>query len=579
MKTVIASLNSKYIHSALAPWYLKEYCGSGFGEIKVMEFTINSSIDMILSGIYNECPDVAAFSCYIWNIGLVLKVAQDLKKVLPKTKVVLGGPEVSFDAEELLNRYPFVDYIVEGEGERAFRKLLHDICALDGSDDRPGKRCAVYRDESLIPDLDELPSPFSEEMLGALGDRIVYFESSRGCPFSCSYCLSSTFSGVRFFSMDRVRRELSRLIDRGTGQVKFVDRTFNCNKNRAMEIFEFIIRSGGNTRFHFEAAADLFDDEMIDLLSHAPSGMIQFEIGIQTTCRKALSAVDRRTDLDKAFRNIRKLRELENIHLHLDLIAGLPYEDYAAFKNSFNNVYGLRPHHLQLGFLKMLKGSKIRGEKELYDYRFREYPPYEFLSNRYLPYSDVVEIKGVEEVLERYFNSQKFNCSLDYLIRSFYDKAYDFYHDLYRFNLEKGYLDKPLSMRDLYRVLSEFAAERIPEEHLPLLNELLKFDYFSSNASRDILPFIKRKEIPGFKERCFDFLKEAGNVNCFLPHLSGMAAKDIYKKVHFEVFEYNVLAGDLSPGINKEETIVLFDYSSQDKVTGLYKHHPVNFNS
>jgi CobQ-like glutamine amidotransferase family enzyme len=277
MKTIIAALNSKYIHSALAPWYLKEYCGSSFGEIKVMEFTINNNIDQILSGIYSECPDVAAFSCYIWNISLVLKIAHDLKKVSPHTVVVLGGPEVSFDAEELLNQNPFVDYIVEGEGERAFKKLLQDICKVNGLNERPGKKSAVYRDESLIYELDELPSPFSDEMLNALGDRIAYFESSRGCPFSCSYCLSSTFIGVRYFSMNRVRRELIKLIDRGISQVKFVDRTFNCNKNRAMEIFEFIIRNGGNTRFHFEAAADLFDEEMIDLLSYAPRGMIQFE--------------------------------------------------------------------------------------------------------------------------------------------------------------------------------------------------------------------------------------------------------------------------------------------------------------
>jgi radical SAM superfamily enzyme YgiQ (UPF0313 family) len=423
MKTIIAALNSKYIHSALAPWYLKEYCGSSFGEIKVMEFTINNNIDQILSGIYSECPDVAAFSCYIWNISLVLKIAHDLKKVSPHTVVVLGGPEVSFDAEELLNQNPFVDYIVEGEGERAFKKLLQDICKVNGLNERPGKKSAVYRDESLIYELDELPSPFSDEMLNALGDRIAYFESSRGCPFSCSYCLSSTFIGVRYFSMNRVRRELIKLIDRGISQVKFVDRTFNCNKNRAMEIFEFIIRNGGNTRFHFEAAADLFDEEMIDLLSYAPRGMIQFEIGVQTTCGRALSAVDRRTDLNKVFRNINKLRELKNIHLHLDLIAGLPFEDYSAFKNSFNDVYALEPHQLQLGFLKMLKGSKIRKEKELYLYRFREYPPYEFLSNKYLPYNDVIDIKGVEEVLERYYNSQKFKYSLVYIITYF---AYNF---------------------------------------------------------------------------------------------------------------------------------------------------------
>ncbi|HHW48406.1 MAG TPA: B12-binding domain-containing radical SAM protein, partial [Clostridiaceae bacterium] len=393
MRTVLVALNSKYIHSSLAPWYLKAACGDGCGEIIVLEYTINDDIENVLGEIYSLKPDVAAFSCYIWNIGKALRLSENLKKVLPSVKIVLGGPEVSFDAEKIMEENQFIDYIITGEGEAAFKSLL---TALKDLKDEPEKSLLssigslVYRFDGnifsnnpceLIKDLDQIPSPYTGEMLASTSDKVVYFESSRGCPFSCSYCLSSTIDGVRHFSLDRVKSELFKLIKAGVKLVKFVDRTFNCNKARAKEIFKFVIEHGENTAFHFEAAADLFDDEMIEMLSQAPSGRIQFEIGIQSTNMQTLAAVNRKSNLDRVFDNVRKLRQHGNIHLHLDLIAGLPYEDFCSFKTSFDAVYSLKPHNLQLGFLKMLKGSKIRREAYKYSYNYRSYPPYEVLGN------------------------------------------------------------------------------------------------------------------------------------------------------------------------------------------------------
>jgi radical SAM superfamily enzyme YgiQ (UPF0313 family) len=270
---------------------------------------------------------------------------------------------------------------------------------------------------SLIDNLDSIPTPYTEEMLSAAGGRIIYYESTRGCPFSCSYCLSSTFEGVRYFSLERVKKELQKLVNAGVRQIKFVDRTFNANRERAKEIIRFIISLGGTTNFHFEAAADLFDSEMLDILAAAPKGLIQFEIGIQTTNNKTLEAINRRTDLGRVFQNVNKLNSIGNVHIHVDLIAGLPYENMGSFKNSFNEVYALEPHQLQLGFLKLLKGSRIRDESKVYGYVFRDYAPYEVMQNSCISFDEILELKNVEDMVERYYNSGRFNNTLKYVIQ------------------------------------------------------------------------------------------------------------------------------------------------------------------
>ncbi len=583
MKTVIVALNSKYIHSSLAPWYLKACCGDEFGEIRVLEFTINDSLDSVFSAIYREKADVVAFSCYIWNITQVLRLAEDLKQVSPKTVIILGGPEVSFDAGELMNLNNYIDYIIAGEGEIPFKKIMEYL--YKNTEDEPCIPGVYFRKAEAVlfggpgtmpDDLDIIPSPYTDEMLSANKDKIVYFESSRGCPFSCSYCISSTFEGVRYFSMERVKSDLLRLLNAGVKQVKFVDRTFNCNRSRAKEIFKFIIENRvQDINFHFEAAADLFDDEMIEMLSRAPEGLIQFEIGVQTVNADALRAVGRKTDLEKLFANVRKLSAPCNIHLHLDLIAGLPYENMESFGDSFNWVYSCKPQQLQLGFLKLLKGSRIRQEAELYGYKFRKYPPYEVLGNRFISADELILLKGVEELVERYYNSGRFVRSLDYIISSCFESPFDFFTDFYRYNSEKGLLDKPLSARQLYTVMLDYSKRYEPKLRSEVLNDLLKFDFLSSNNTANLPDGLKRNIEPGFKERCFDFLKDDGNVVKYLPQYASRPPKEIFKKVHFESFDFDVTQDINRVENERQPVVILFDYGTRSKVTGLYRSHRI----
>ncbi|HOJ09670.1 MAG TPA: B12-binding domain-containing radical SAM protein [Clostridiales bacterium] len=627
MKTVIVALNSKYIHSALAPWYLKYACSNCREEIKILEYSINDDIEWILSKIFLEKPDVAAFSCYIWNITHILKIAGNLKKVLPNIIVILGGPEVSYEPQEIMGKNDFIDYIICGEGEESFQKLLSCLYSATNSSTFPaamaadnlnigeveglcyrnnGENCNQSSEEDvekykkiiydgkycLIKDLDSIPSPYTDEMLGSLNNKIVYYEASRGCPFSCSYCISSTFDGVRYLSMDRVKKDILRLIGKGVKQVKFVDRTFNCNKKRAKEIIRFVIEqskeSNYETNFHFEAAGDLFDDEMIQLLSTASEGVIQLEIGVQTTNEETLDEINRRTDTEKVFDNIRLLKSEDNIHIHLDLIAGLPFENYISFQESFNRVYALEPHQLQLGFLKMLKGSHIRNYSEKHGYKFREYPPYEVLNNKYISFSEMSELKGIEEVFERYYNSGRFKHSLKFVIGYFYDSPFDFYRDFYLYNFNEGHLDKPLSARDLYTVFAGFAgnleklmvnAGKIADCNISIysiMNQFLKLDFLSTNNTGNLPEGINRTIEPGFKEKCHDFLKDSENISRYCPHYKNISAGQILKRVQFETFEYDILSGNKIENIEKKKVTVLFDYTKKHKVTGVYSYSRVS---
>jgi len=586
MKTVIVSLNAKYIHSSLAPWYLKACCGEKHGEVCVLEFTINDNMDHILMDIYGQNADILAFSCYIWNISRVLMLIANIKKIRPELKIILGGPEVSFESKELMECNPSIDFIIAGEGEISFPKLLE--CLHYSSDDFSEIEGLYYRDSAgkvitpsktvaYVEDINGIPSPYTEEMLLSIGkSKIAYFESSRGCPFSCSYCLSSVSKGVRFFDMERVKSDIFRLIGAGVKQIKFVDRTFNCNKKRALEIISFAIENGGNTNFHFEAAADLFDDEMLDLLRTAPIGQIQFEIGVQTTNRYALEAVDRKTNLDRVFYNTSRLREKGNIHIHLDLIAGLPFEDMDSFIKSFNDVYNLEPNQLQLGFLKLLKGSRIRRDAHLHGYIFRDYPPYEILSNSYMSFDDIVELKGIEEIVERYYNTGRFAGTLKYIAdRLYHSLPYVFYRDFYRYNSGKGYMRRPVALNRLYDVIFDFVRENFGPEDTDAVNELLKFDFLSSDKSGSLPAKIARIQPNGFKETCFDFLRNEKNIQTYLPSFAGETPKNIYKYVHFEVFSLDVSNYLKTGNIEKRETVLLFDYSGADKVTGRYKSHNV----
>jgi radical SAM superfamily enzyme YgiQ (UPF0313 family) len=638
MKTLIVALNSKYIHTSLAPWYLKAFCKNDqkllSNDIEVAEYTINDSIESILGSIYLKKPDILCFSCYIWNIEYVLKLTGNIKKIMPKCIVILGGPEVSFDSDMIMEKEPSIDFIISGEGEVTFRDLLdyllethqnqhahqtqethkpqtaqpHQAGQADQIHIDFYSECAEYREYTehiegmnikplelikgltyrkngkvkstepctLIKDLDKLPSPYTDEYFASLKNKIAYFESSRGCPFNCSYCLSSTISGVRFFSMDRVKEDISKFISHNVRQVKFIDRTFNANKRRAKEIFRFIIEEAANkksdTNFHFEMGGDLFDQEMLDILSTAPPGLIQFEIGVQTTNGDTLKEIDRITDYEILKTNIQKLNSFGNIHLHLDLIAGLPYEDYNSFINSFNNVYSLKPHQLQLGFLKLLKGSRIRKQYELHSYKFRDYPPYEVLSNKYISYNDILTLKAIEELVERYYNSGRFASSLKYLTENLFPSSFDFFYNFTEYYKTQGYYERPVGAKELYRVLYEFIKTITDPNKTSLIKDLLRFDFLKCDNSGSLPDILKNKIPKGFKDRCFKFLQNEENIKRYLPDFAGHTSKDIYKKVHFQIFDHNVFSLKYPKPYTPEKTAVLFDYTRKDRVTGWFNY-------
>ncbi len=592
MKTVLVGINSKYIHTCLAVWYLKASIKYD-GNVVAREFTINESRDGILSELFKERPDILAFSCYIWNIELVRLLAVELKKLLPECIVILGGPEVSYNAAEVLEANEPVDFVLCGDGEEVFPVLHRSLInrseqyrQLSGIAYREGDSVVFREGFNLVGELDNLETPYTPELLDSAAQRILYYESSRGCPFSCSYCISSTFKGVRYFSLERVKRDLDTLLMYRPGLIKFVDRTFNCNRKRAGEIIEHIISLECHTVFHFEAAADLFDEELLELLSRAPKGRIQLEIGLQTTNCETLKEIERVTDLEKLKSNVNKILAVGNIHVHLDLIAGLPYEALESFKKSFDDVYGMKPHQLQLGFLKMLNGSKIRKEALKHGYVFRAYPPYEVLGNDYISFGDILLLKDVEEVLERYFNSNRFTESLRFTEKHLFDNAFMFYYSLSVFCRENGYLDRPVSYRENISILHAFVEQLLKDKgrladkntyantdigdssgytahpgRMEEFRQIMIFDFLSTDSSCAIPECLKRENYMVPAGTIHSLLQNKEFIGTYLPGFAGMQAKNILKKVFF--IKLDAIAG--------EDKFILFDYSRREPVTRKYR--------
>ena len=463
MKILLAACNAKYIHSNLAVYDLRAYASAYQEHILLREYTINQTKDEILKDIYLTGADVVCFSCYIWNISFVKDLLCDLHKILPETKFWAGGPEVSFDAEAFLRKTPQMTGVMTGEGEKTFLELVHYYVDGEGSlAEIPG---IVYRDGEEIynngwrelTDLSEIP--FVYEQLKDFENKIIYYESSRGCPFSCSYCLSSIDKKLRFRNLELVRRELQFFLDHRVPQVKFVDRTFNCRHEHAMEIWRYILEhDNGVTNFHFEISADLLRYEEIQLMSKMRPGLIQLEIGVQSTNTDTIHAIHRHMDLVKLERSVAKIHSFGNIHQHLDLIAGLPYEDYNTFHRSFNDVYEMKPDQLQLGFLKVLKGSLMEQEAQKYGILHKEKEPYEVLSTNWLSYREILKLKRVESMVEVYYNSGQFQNTLEYLVPQFED-AFIFYEKLGTFYEEKGYSEISHSRMRRYEILLEFLKE------------------------------------------------------------------------------------------------------------------------
>lgn len=473
-KTLFVAVNAKYVHTNIAVRYLSEYCSREGIDCGFSEFTINEPRECVLEKLYMSGCDIYGFSCYIWNREYVLYLCKNLKKLLPDCKIFLGGPEVSFDAEQILKEHEFVDYVFCGEGEKSVLNFLKNTMP---------DRCVIK--PQILESLDELPFPYSDDDLKRTveGEKLLYYETSRGCPFSCSYCLSSVEKGVRFLPMERVKKEIKKMTDAGALTIKFVDRTFNSNKERAMEIWEYCMSLEGETCFHFEIGADLLDDDCIKLLERAEKNRFQFEIGVQTTNPDTISAVSRTMNLDKLKKNVINLRNKCQIHLHLDLIAGLPFEDYESFRVSFDDVYSLKPHVLQLGFLKLLKGSVLRSRAEEFGIEHNSYPPYEVFSTNWLGFRDVIKLKAIEDVLERYYNSGRFICTIDCLIK-FFSSPFEFYEGLSEFWNEKKLIGQGVKRITLYNILYEFLCSRFEEEIVRLVVIEMKkdFDRWHSNG-------------------------------------------------------------------------------------------------
>lgn len=508
MKVLLIAINSKYIHSNLAIRYLRSFTKDLDYEGKIKEFTINDREERILEGIIKEKPDVVAFSTYIWNVEMVSRISNLIKEVDSNIEILYGGPEVSFDSRTFLEEN-VGEYVIEGEGEKTYRDfILYKLGKIELQE----VRGLHYKNNGMIHSNEKRPLMSMDEIMFPydidedLSNKIVYYEASRGCPFNCKYCLSSTSHGVRFLNIDRVLKELKYFIDKKVRLVKFVDRTFNCNHKFAMAIWDFLINSDTETQFHFEISADILKDEEIEILSKAPEGRFQFEVGVQTTNDEVLRNINRFVNFNHIKEKVEELMKIKNIKQHLDLIAGLPGEDYLSFKKSFNDVYSIRPEEIQLGFLKLLKGSSMREEAERYGMKYSPYPPYEILKTDLVSYEEMLKLKKVEEMVDKYYNSRKFNYIIKYFENKF-DNAFEFYYELGVFFENKGYFNRNIGNIEYYKVFLDFNYEILKEDN-EFLSEIVKFNYLLHNKKRGLPDFLRSRMLKEEEKRIKLYLRE-----------------------------------------------------------------------
>lgn len=572
MKVLFVSLNAKYIHSSLALRYIKDYCYEYKNITKILELTINHDENQMIKQIYQEKPDIIGFSCYIWNMAQIKTLIPTLKKILPETQIILGGPEVSYQSKDLIEELG-VDLIMEGEGEATWKDYLSyqttgvpQLDAIGGiiyKDVHSGEIIATPT-RNLI-DLDELPFVYDD--LDGLDNRILYYEASRGCPFNCQYCLSSIEKGVRFLPVERVKKELQYFLDKRIMQVKFVDRTFNTKKAYAMEIWQYLIeKDNGYTNFHFEIAAELLDDEMLEALKSARPGLIQFEIGVQSTNEEVLQTIKRGMPFERIAAITNKIKSLGNIHQHLDLIAGLPLENYSSFKQSFNDVMSLRPEQFQLGFLKLLKGSGLRTNAQKYGIVYKQEAPYEVLYTAHISYEEILKLHNIEEMLERYYNSERFKASLEYLYTLF-DTPFDFYESLSAYWEQKGYDKLSHKKASYYIYLAEFA-KTLDQANNDLVKELIRFDWFTHELIKDVPMQLRTIEQESFKDQAYQALKNDEWIETLTLSAKALPTRQRIRRMHIEYFSYSIyeavktMSYTKIPLLSQPESI-LFDYTSQ----------------
>ena len=560
---LLAAINAKYIHSNLAVYSLKAYAKKYQNQIGLAEYTINQNPDDILKGIYRDHPEVLCISCYIWNISYVKNLIREVHKVLPDTAIWLGGPEVSYDARKVLEEHPEVTGVMKGEGEVTFLELAGFY--LEGISELAKIEGITYRDGDQIQEnpwrgiTDLSTIPFVYKDLKKFENRIIYYESSRGCPFSCSYCLSSIDKKLRFRDLELVKEELQFFLDHNVPQVKFVDRTFNCKHDHAMAIWKYLIaHDNGITNFHFEVAADLLNEEEIALIRTMRPGMIQLEIGVQSTNPDTIREIHRKMDFAQVSEVVTRVQEGHNVHQHLDLIAGLPYEDYDSFEKSFCDVYQLRPQQLQLGFLKVLKGSFMYQAAPEYGCVCQSREPYEVLYTRWLPYDDVLRLKLVEEMVEVYYNSNQFGKTLR-AIEKLFDNPFALYEALGAFYDKKGYMDISHTRIRRYEILQEFLQEYVDEEQMDYYRQLMICDLYARENMKTRPAWAK--DLKAYKRDIREFYLKEEETHEYLPEYEGYDEKQLARMTHLERMDY-----DPDTGV-REPCWILFDYRSRDVLT------------
>ena len=556
MKILLAAVNAKYIHSNLAVYSLKAYAEDP--AVEIGEYTINQQKDDILMDIYKRKPDILCLSCYIWNLDYIEEIVLEIGKLCPDMPIWLGGPEVSYDAKEVLRRLPCVKGVMKGEGEKTFKELCQiyrneceenvdkQLKSVMGITFRMGKREIIDNPWRPIMDLSEVP--FVYDHMEDFEHKIIYYETSRGCPFSCSYCLSSVDKRLRFRDIELVKKELQFFLDHKVPQVKFVDRTFNCKHEHSIAIWKYIMEhDNGITNFHFEIAADILNEEELELLEQMRPGLVQLEIGVQSTNPKTIKEIHRVMDFEKVSGIVRRIQDKGNVHEHLDLIAGLPYEDVESFAHSFDDVYALKPEQLQLGFLKVLKGSFMQEHQEEYGIVHKAHPPYEVLYTKWISYEDVLRLKGIEEMVEVYYNSRQFTNTMEELEKE-YDSAFTMYDRLASYYEDNGYNAVQHKRSARYEILLNYIRLHHKEKE-ERFREVLTYDYYLRENAKSRPEFAGEYLVA--KDVARAFYEKEEETHTYLPDYGKYDRNQMRKMTHLEYFKLT-------------DTYILFDYQNRN---------------
>ena len=581
MKILLTAINAKYIHSNPAVYSLAAYANGNLTEdekekcqVEIAEYTINHRTETIIADIYKKKPDVLAFSCYIWNWEYVQEIMTELHKLLPNVPIYLGGPEVSFTTEEILKQYPFLSGIMIGEGEETFLGLcrayirgekqpviagmytqVKKFSEDDSKEDEISQNLGEPRGLVNINDI-----PFFYNDMAAFEHRIVYYESSRGCPYRCSYCLSSIDKTVRLRDLELVKKELQFFLDLKIPQVKFIDRTFNCNRDHACEVWKYIHENdNGITNFHFEISADILTDRELAILEKMRPGLVQLEIGVQSTHLETIQEINRVMNIDKLREVVAKIHSFKNIHQHLDLIAGLPFEDYKTFQKSFNDVYSMKPQQLQLGFLKVLKGAKMWEKASEYGIAYTEKPPYEVLFTNWITYDEILRLKQVEEMVEMYYNSNQFTYTLAMLEQEF-AAPFHLYEALADYYVEKGYALQNPARGYRYQILLDYCTEKAPEKE-DMYRELLTFDIYLREKMKTRPAFARAQD--NLKDISREIYQKEEETKELLPAYAEYNSKQLSKMTHLEEFGYSVWEQGECKKLT-ERQLIIFDYNERN---------------